>query len=241
MELAPEMEDLMLRVVGRAATSSLLDSTISTVAPSLWDAVHWSDVARLVTNVSLMTREVVLSSTHYSVRAVGDCKMPTRYFPGVELPEKAVLMERHTTVVTERMFHAICAVLQCNGFGVHDAADASVAIGLFPSASYWNHDCNPNLARVMVGRTATFFALRDIAEGEPLTISYADVEAPCSERRYRMLVTYRFYCQCARCAGSAQLFCDRCSDCAARGYMRPLVQSDGDVRAECTVCRKLKS
>lgn len=112
-----------------------------------------------------------------------------------------------TLQVSELYFLRLCAAAQCNSFGVYDTDDSCIAFGMYPEASYFNHSCVPNLCRVMQhgGRLAAFYALRPIAAGEPLTISYTDVEEQNSaERRRNLLETYRFFCTCERCSGRAE-------------------------------------
>jgi hypothetical protein len=108
--------------------------------------------------------------------------------------------------VSETYFLRLCAATQCNSFGVYDADANCIAFGVYPEASYFNHSCAPNICRVMHhgGRVAAFYALRTIQLGEPLTISYTDVEQQNSaERRRNLLETYRFFCMCERCSGDA--------------------------------------
>lgn len=138
--------------------------------------------------------------------------------------------------VSESIFTSVCAGLQCNGFGVYDPSDRCAAVGFYPLASYFNHSCDPNLCRVMVGNEMRFYALRAIGEGEPLCISYIDVTDAAADRRRELLQGYRFYCRCPRCAGEGRLQCRQCEKCDARGYLRPLL---GSSATECTVCRAI--
>ena len=75
-------------------------------------------------------------------------------------------------------FCHLCSAYQCNAFGVFDpATDICHSLSMYPSASFFNRSCSPcqNLVRRQhnAGRFAVFYALRDIAAGESLTISYS--------------------------------------------------------------------
>jgi hypothetical protein len=104
-------------------------------------------------------------------------------------------------------------------------------------ASLTNHSCDPNVAaRLLVpsggeegaavaasaaaAAAATpapeivFTALRPIAAGEELSVSYIDSTRSFAERRERLAATYAFHCTCARCRAEALLDPSPCP-CAA--------------------------
>lgn len=66
---------------------------------------------------------------------------------------------------------------------------------LFLRSSYFNHACSPNLEFTVSGRTKRFFALKDIATGEELTISYSGKIL----RSERMKNLAGFKCACQEC------------------------------------------
>jgi hypothetical protein len=69
----------------------------------------------------------------------------------------------------------------------------------FPLVSALNHSCEPNCqVAYLEDGEALVFALRNIAAGEELTISYIYVHLPLAERR-QQLQSYGFVCQCPRC------------------------------------------
>ncbi|KAG5478886.1 hypothetical protein CUR178_05467 [Leishmania enriettii] len=113
----------------------------------------------------------------------------------------------HLLQVSELYFQRLCAVAQCNSFGLYDKQDNCIGFGIYREASYFNHSCVPNLCRVMHqgSRLAAFYTLRAIAPQETLSICYTDVEQLNSaERRRNLLRTYRFFCMCERCSGNAE-------------------------------------
>eukprot|EP00325_Prymnesiales_sp_UTEX-LB-985_P001988 CAMPEP_0174699036 /NCGR_PEP_ID=MMETSP1094-20130205/4441_1 /TAXON_ID=156173 /ORGANISM="Chrysochromulina brevifilum, Strain UTEX LB 985" /LENGTH=446 /DNA_ID=CAMNT_0015896297 /DNA_START=29 /DNA_END=1369 /DNA_ORIENTATION=- len=65
---------------------------------------------------------------------------------------------------------------------------------------YHNHDCSPNAAADIDGEgSVTMTALRDITEGEEVTISYIDTNLDIEERRKVLALHYNFECKCSRC------------------------------------------
>ena len=148
--------------------------------------------------------------------------------------------------VTESLFLSICAGIQCNTFGIAIADDSTIGFSCFPFASYFNHSCEPNLARYMVhtdpndtsaatGDTTStttllpggfdrvsFYTLCDIKKGEELNICYVTPQQEGNSRRRQLLQNYRFYCQCSRCrAGKKEVNAQFCKDCDAAGYLIP--------------------
>ena len=80
---------------------------------------------------------------------------------------------------------------------------------VYDIVSRLNHSCAPNLASTgargihgFADATAEVAALRDVAEGEELFISYLtedDLEKPTSARRALLQSKYNFLCGCGRC------------------------------------------
>ena len=54
---------------------------------------------------------------------------------------------------------------------------------MYPSASYFNHSCDPNVAKVRQGRTVLFVTSKEVQAGEELCISYGHTERQVEERR----------------------------------------------------------
>ena len=88
------------------------------------------------------------------------------------------------------------------------AVTGSSALGsaLFGLPSLANHSCAPSAAPAWGGQdapasTLRLVALRDLAPGEAVTLSYIDDELPVRVRRSQLLDGYGFECGCARCLG----------------------------------------
>jgi hypothetical protein len=92
-----------------------------------------------------------------------------------------------------------------NAFGIlslDDSGSEFFGWGVWPTASYFNHSCTPNVSKVRDGRKWRFWMERDVPAGEELFISYMggdekDLSAP--ERQKRTGDTWGFVCQCSGC------------------------------------------
>ncbi|BDA44739.1 probable N-lysine methyltransferase SMYD2 at C-terminar half [Coccomyxa sp. Obi] len=91
------------------------------------------------------------------------------------------------------------------GSSAHDLRERATAseelIGreLYIRASLLNHSCRPNCVVARSTATAAVHALRDIEEGEELTISYIDLGLPPSARCDELRKNFFFECTCDRC------------------------------------------
>lgn len=95
------------------------------------------------------------------------------------------------------------AALWCNSFDVVAAeTGTSLGEGVWPSAALGlNHSCEPNADFHFEPHNAGALcvrALRNVAQGEVLSISYCNVFS--AERRRHLRGTYFFTCRCSRCA-----------------------------------------
>ncbi|RYO73756.1 hypothetical protein DL766_000568 [Monosporascus sp. MC13-8B] len=97
-------------------------------------------------------------------------------------------------------------IFKTNSFrtGAHDGE--SDFHSTFTEVSRLNHDCRPNCAYYFDHTTFAHkvIAVRDIAPGEELTISYYDPLQPSSERRQRLSRDWGFACSCRSCTAGTQ-------------------------------------
>ncbi|KAK4119744.1 hypothetical protein N657DRAFT_649890 [Parathielavia appendiculata] len=83
-----------------------------------------------------------------------------------------------------------------NAFGLgQDTGNA----GLWVRAAYINHSCIPNAEREFIGDLMVVRAVRDIAAGEEIVLSY-DESGDYDARQRSLLTTWGFECGCALCA-----------------------------------------
>ncbi|CAJ2502473.1 Uu.00g098670.m01.CDS01 [Anthostomella pinea] len=80
--------------------------------------------------------------------------------------------------------------------------DGSSHLGCYPEVARMNHDCRPNAHYRISNMTHTTVAVRTIAPGEELSISYVDLLLTHAERR-ALLHKWGFECACAQCSQSA--------------------------------------
>ena len=74
-------------------------------------------------------------------------------------------------------------------------------IGLFPETARINHDCRPNAGNWWSEKMQkrVIYAMKDIEEGEEITVSYIPLLKTTSERQAR-LAQYGFICSCSACS-----------------------------------------
>ncbi|CAM8942558.1 unnamed protein product [Rhodiola kirilowii] len=97
-----------------------------------------------------------------------------------------------------------------NAFGLMESfvGERSVrGYGLYPKASFFNHDCLPNVCRFDyldngcgVGNTDIVIrVIHDVPRGRELCLSYFPVNERYAVRQKRLLEDYGFRCECDRC------------------------------------------
>lgn len=89
--------------------------------------------------------------------------------------------------------------LTCNSFTISDGEMQDVGVGLYPSMSLLNHSCDPNCVIVFEGTCLHLRTVKEIPQGEELTISYIDVKMPSHMRQLQCQRQYCFTCDCDRC------------------------------------------
>lgn len=110
---------------------------------------------------------------------------------------------------------ALLAKDKLNAFGImhpvsEDDEQRSVrAYGIYPSASFFNHDCLPNACRFDYvdvnppddGHNTDFIIrmIHDVPQGREICLSYFPVNEKYSSRQKRLLEDYGFACNCDRC------------------------------------------
>ncbi|KAH6910333.1 hypothetical protein BKA70DRAFT_121354 [Coprinopsis sp. MPI-PUGE-AT-0042] len=107
-------------------------------------------------------------------------------------------------------------------FNFPDSFDGSKHYGgTFPTiGARNNHSCGPNAAYRwdLSSSSATLYALRDIADGEEITITYADPLQTRDDRLKKLEPDYRFTCDCPWCSFSDPL--DQEKSDSTRTYLK---------------------
>lgn len=103
-----------------------------------------------------------------------------------------------------------CDLLGANMIGIQGEDRPTVVTmggALVSVGSFFNHSCesNVNYASDMgiFGSDVYFFAARDIAAGEELTIGYCESDAPREARQHALSGQYSFTCTCPKCVAEA--------------------------------------
>ncbi|CAK0815517.1 unnamed protein product [Prorocentrum cordatum] len=86
----------------------------------------------------------------------------------------------------------LLAALSVNAVVVADEEQRSLGLGLYLRAALLNHSEEPSCAQSFVGRMLEVRALRPIAAGEEVTITYAELAEVSSLRRARLRAQYFF-------------------------------------------------
>eukprot|EP01134_Creolimax_fragrantissima_P001127 CFRG1127T1 len=94
---------------------------------------------------------------------------------------------------------AALSVMMTNSFNILDADMTECGVGIFPSASLFNHSCDPNVVITFNGIELQAKAIKDVQEGEELFISYVDNLSSRMDRRSQLKKQYYFDCTCLMC------------------------------------------
>lgn len=92
-----------------------------------------------------------------------------------------------------------------NAFGIWSNTTAKdedkefLGFSVYPSASFFNHSCDPNIIKIRVRNDMRFETLRDIAIGEELCINYGNFQNEDVEKRQLELQEWFFDCGCTKC------------------------------------------
>ncbi|KAK9354725.1 hypothetical protein V1523DRAFT_407116 [Lipomyces doorenjongii] len=117
---------------------------------------------------------------------------------------KAIMPKKLQALVTTANVRAVLGRESANAFGIWQLPlnEESECLGssIFPSGSYFNHSCDPNVIKTRSGRQMHFSTSRAVREGEELCISYGMMlKMPVQTRRNLLQEQWYFKCGCSRC------------------------------------------
>lgn len=99
--------------------------------------------------------------------------------------------------------HQVSDIMATNSFQIDVGGDDGHHLGNFPDVSRFNHDCRPNVAfRIDDHLTHYTHAVRDIAAGEELTITYMNPFETWAARQSHVEKSWGFVCTCKHCSMS---------------------------------------
>ncbi|XP_037915115.1 uncharacterized protein LOC119654024 [Hermetia illucens] len=140
---------------------------------------------------------------------------------------------------TEDEIYTVSGIIEVNCFGFD--RDGRKGRGLYPITSLMAHDCCPNVRTAIHPKTyaMTARALRDIEQGESLTISYVDYILGTLKRREQLKHGKLFWCTCQRCADPTEFgtYCSalKCRKCQT-GIVLPINPLKQDAPWACLQC-----
>eukprot|EP00929_Paragymnodinium_shiwhaense_P100978 TRINITY_DN63701_c0_g1_i1.p1 TRINITY_DN63701_c0_g1~~TRINITY_DN63701_c0_g1_i1.p1 ORF type:complete len:620 (+),score=141.30 TRINITY_DN63701_c0_g1_i1:131-1861(+) len=86
----------------------------------------------------------------------------------------------------------LMALIDINAMVVTDEEQRGIAVALYPTGAYFNHDDSPNCVHSFVGRRLLVRTLRPVAPGEELTIAYVELAEVSAVRRAKLRQQYFF-------------------------------------------------
>ncbi|KAE8667952.1 Histone-lysine N-methyltransferase ASHR2 [Hibiscus syriacus] len=133
--------------------------------------------------------------------------------------------------ITIELTAALLAKDKLNAFGLmepislqQDGLRSVRAYGIYPKASFFNHDCLPNACRFDYLDSApernTDFIVRmihDVPQGREICLSYFPVNLNYSARQKRLAEDYGFICDCDRCKVEANWSDNEAEDISDNG------------------------
>lgn len=117
---------------------------------------------------------------------------------------KMILPQKYKSYVTSVKVRGLVGREASNTFGIWQLplSQESECLGsaVFPSASYFNHSCRPNISKLRRGREMHFIANRDIDLNEELSISYGlQSKLDVVDRQMLLQEQWYFQCRCRQC------------------------------------------
>lgn len=110
--------------------------------------------------------------------------------------------------------------LLCNIFTIVGAEMDPLGLGLYLSASKFNHSCCPNAVQTFSGSHLQIRACSLIHTGEEVSISYIDNGQPTIFRRSELLSSYHFRCNCPKCIATDPFYGFKCPQMKCGGICR---------------------
>ncbi len=97
--------------------------------------------------------------------------------------------------------HRVSDILATNSFQMDLGGEHGQHYGNFPEVSRFNHDCRANVAfHIDQNLNHVTTVVRDVSDGEELTISYLDPFEPRALRQERAQFAWGFACSCSQCS-----------------------------------------
>merc|ERR1740128_14799 len=171
------------------------------------DGDDYGRVYNLVTLASLRNRQEFFDRTVMAI-FLFKCLRTSGFLPPVA--EEDSLEENEVWMATLLLRH-----LQLVQFNAHEIQEFSptsptsapryrsqyIGVGIYPTAAYFNHSCQPDVSRCFVGTSMVLRASRSIASGQSVSENYGPIFTHKSraDRQCSLKGRYWFQCQCRPC------------------------------------------
>jgi len=140
-------------------------------------------------NASLQRTQETAAMAQIIVALMADAMRPGITPDEIEAQMRAL---KTTKGVETKMVLELLSRLAVNAFSIATDDGQRLGLGIYPSASMFNHSSTPNADVTFVGKTLVVKALRNIDAWEQVTITYGEQYVPRECTRRRMLATYEF-------------------------------------------------
>ncbi|KAK9464346.1 hypothetical protein V1512DRAFT_278475 [Lipomyces arxii] len=122
---------------------------------------------------------------------------------------KIIMPEQYQQYITTANVRGLLGREAANAFGIWQIPlhleSECLGSSIYPSASYFNHSCDPNVLKTRTGRQMHFITTRPVKAGQELCISYGMLlNMPCSKRKEFLHEQWYFDCNCTRCLAEMQ-------------------------------------
>lgn len=101
----------------------------------------------------------------------------------------------------EADIYGLLCRISCNSFTITNSELNSLGTGVYKTASFINHSCDPNCIALFNGPDISIRCIKNIASGEELLMGYVNTLAPTELRKAELLEGYMFTCTCDVCSG----------------------------------------
>ena len=134
------------------------------------------------------------------------CKYPYLLYSYTRIYKflRMTTFEKLQPYITPSAIRSMVGKRLANAFGIwsRDEPDGNkehFGYSLYPSASFFNHSCRPNLIDVKAGETIIFKLLKNVKKNDELLISYIHSNNDGFERRQKDLEEWFIDCSCELC------------------------------------------
>lgn len=209
----------MLKTLSYSQLSDILDNLqkegnakpeedLESVRKGFRNSTSYKAVYHLCSNKDLHSFEFIFMQCQITFVITKLLEQSGRFF--VDNNGAAITPSREDIVKTGAVLLSHAIKLHCNPYQVMDLQlKEPIGAGMFPALSLINHSCYPTARHYSCGRELILRAIRPIATGEELTISYVpEFHKQEKDERCNVLKRYQFTCDCEACTNNWPTYAD---------------------------------